>query len=86
MPRVARQLRAKAGDVVIYLGGSLLHGVIGWRDPSGGGRERRAVLAKAFPRLHPYPGDAGTIHRVCPNFGPHLRLNLKHLSKPVTCR
>ena len=33
-------------------GGSILHGVIGWRRPDG--RERRAVLAKAFPRLHPY--------------------------------
>ena len=44
-----RHLEYDAGDVVIYLGGSLLHGVQSWRAE----HERRAVLAKAFPRMHP---------------------------------
>ena len=44
-----KHLEYDAGDVVIYLGGSLLHGVISWQAK----HERRAVLAKAFPMMHP---------------------------------
>ena len=43
-----KHLEYDAGDVVVYLGGSLLHGVMSWQ----GEEERRAVLAKAFPRMH----------------------------------
>ena len=48
-----KHLEAKAGSVVIYLGGSCAHCVFGWT----GQTERRAVMSKAFPRMHPSPGS-----------------------------
>ena len=43
-----KHMEYDAGSVIVYLGGSLLHGVMSWRR----NHERRAVLAKAFPRMH----------------------------------
>ena len=44
---VVKQISAKAGTFVAYLGGSTAHCVFGWK----GKRERRAMLSKAFPRM-----------------------------------
>ena len=43
-----KHLEATAGDIVIYLNGPA-HCVFGWT----GTTERRAVMSKCFPRLHP---------------------------------
>jgi hypothetical protein len=45
-----RHLECSAGSVVIYFN-QTAHGVWGWR----GKTERRAVMSKAFNRLHPSP-------------------------------
>ena len=45
-----RHLECSAGSVVIYFN-QTAHGVWGWR----GKAERRAVMSKAFNRLHPSP-------------------------------
>jgi ectoine hydroxylase-related dioxygenase (phytanoyl-CoA dioxygenase family) len=48
-----KHLEVEAGSVVIYFN-TLAHGVWGWR----GVRERRAVMSKAFNRMHPSPSQS----------------------------